>query len=174
MKLSRRGFNQYLVAALLLGTAGCSTVDEEGAPLLTSLSVHLEAGSAEAGQSGSVRILRSRPLSINVQFRPFLTQDHVVKADLHDSFGTHDIALHLNREGQLILHNTLRANPGMRVAFFCQFGQEEEEGRWLAAPRFEPGEVEDVLVFTPDADRDESVRVVLGLNQLAKKAGRNL
>lgn len=172
MKLWRRGFNQYLVATLLLGTAGCSTMDEEDAPLLTSLSVHLEAGSAEAGQSGAVRILRSRPLSINIQFRPFLTQDHVVKADLHDSFGTHDIALHLNREGQLILHNTLRANPGMRVAFYCQFGK-EEEGRWLAAPRFDPREIQDVLVFTPDADRDESVRVVLGLNQLARKAGRN-
>jgi hypothetical protein len=173
MKLWRRGFNHYLVAALLLGAAGCSTTDKEDAPPLTSLSVHLEAGSAEAGQSGSVRILRSRPLSINIQFRPFLTQDHVVKADLHDSFGTHDIALHLNREGQLILHNTLRANPGMRIAYFCQFGQ-EEEGRWLAAPRYDPREVQDVLVFTPDASRDESVRVVLGLNQLARKAGRKL
>jgi hypothetical protein len=173
MKLWRRGFNQYLVAALLLGAAGCSTTDEEGAPLLTSLSVHLEAGSGEAGQSGSIRILRSRPLSINIQFRPFLTQDHVVKAELHDSFGTHDIALHLNREGQLILHNTLRANPGMRIAYFCQFGQ-EEEGRWLAAPRYDPREVQDVLVFTPDASRDESVRVVLGLNQIARKAGRKL
>ena len=43
------------------------------------------------------------------------------------------------------------------------------EGRWLAAPRINKRIADGVLVFTPDATREEAEQIALGLNNLAQK-----
>ena len=45
------------------------------------------------------------------------------------------------------------------------------EARWLAAPRISQRIKDGVLVFTPDATREEAERIVRGLNNVAIKLG---
>ena len=45
---------------------------------------------------------------------------------------------------------------------------------WLAAPMTNKRISDGVLVFTPDASREEADRIVLGLNNVAKEAQKGL
>ena len=61
------------------------------------------------------------------------------------------------------------ANPGKHFAIFGQWGEKLADGRWLAAPLITHRIADGMLSFTPDMSREEADRLVLGLNNVAKK-----
>jgi hypothetical protein len=64
-----------------------------------------------------------------------------------------------------LLDGATSANHNRRVAVFARW----PEGRWLASPMIHKRIADGVLTFTPDCTREEAVRIVRGLNNVAKK-----
>jgi len=68
------------------------------------------------------------------------------------------------------LESITTANRGKRIAIFTQFGVEKAaKQRWLAAPMIARRLTDGVLIFTPNATREEADEIVLGLNNVASK-----
>ena len=65
--------------------------------------------------------------------------------------------------------NAPRRIAAGEIAIFSQFGEEMKDYRWLAAPVINRRISDGVLVFTPDATREEAEEIALGLNNVAKK-----
>jgi preprotein translocase subunit SecD len=87
--------------------------------------------------------------------------------------GGFEISLQFNREGTWLLEQYSSANRGRKIAVFCEFGVELKEHRWLAAPVVSKRISDGLLVFTPDASREEAEEIVRGLNNVAKKMHGN-
>ena len=85
------------------------------------------------------------------------------------------IKIEFNSTGTVLLEQYSATNPGRHFAIFCQFGPEQKEQRWLAAPLINQRITDGKLVFTPDCTREEADEIVLGLNNVVskiKKRGR--
>jgi len=155
-------FNAYLLLAALL-SAGCATLRKKEA---STIRFHLEVNEDASKRSSPVPVYRANPIYVNVQNAPFLSEAYVVKASVIDAMGAFQIMLQFDRRGTWILEQYTTAHKGKHMAIFSQFGK----ARWLAAPEITKRIADGVLVFTPDATREESERIVLGLNNVAKTA----
>ena len=79
------------------------------------------------------------------------------------------IQLRFNTRGAMILSGVTTANRNRRLAVFCAFSQEkskDKETRWLASPMLNRPITDGLLTFTPDATREEAIRIVKGLNEV--------
>jgi hypothetical protein len=149
---------------LLLGlVAGCQTADNQKE--FTTITFHLEANPDGGWNSTAVPIYRENPIPINVEKSPFLDNRDVARADVVEEAGGFSLQIVFNRHGTLLLETTTRSNPGRRIAIKCQF----PESRWLAAPQVNYPISNGVLTFTPDASREETERIVRGLNNTAAR-----
>jgi hypothetical protein len=169
MKIRWSAFNIYLLAAVLL--AGCRTPQERMDAAqsrrqkkeLTALRLHLEDSGGDPNRLQTISILRASPMQITVQKDSFLDERDIIGASLANYMGGFVIQIRFNEHGTLVLDTTSTANKGKRVAIACDFG----ETRWLAAPVMSRRITEGVLTFTPDATREEALRIVRGLNNTA-------
>jgi preprotein translocase subunit SecD len=170
MMTGRNRFNinlLLLVAALVAG--GCQTGSDREKQI-TTLRVHVEVVSDSPTFSTAVRVSREKPVELTVNRSPFLTEDQVDSAKLVDVRGGYDLEIKFNRHGSWLLETYTTANVGKHLAIFCEFGEKHfRQDRWLGAPRIEKRLSKGVLVFTPDASRDEVEEIVLGLNNAGKK-----
>ena len=66
-------------------------------------------------------------------------------------------------------NNTSPPTPENIIAVFGQWGEQKTDGRWLAWPLITHRVADGVLSFTADMSRAEADRLVLGLNNVAKK-----
>lgn len=155
-------FNAYLLFAALF-CVGCETFRKKEA---STIRFHLEVNEDASRRSSPVPVYRANPMTVNVQNSPFLSEAHVSKASVVDAMGAFQIMIQFDRRGTWILEQYTTANKGKHIAIFSQFGQ----ARWLAAPEITKRIADGVLVFTPDATREESERLVKGLNNVAKVA----
>ncbi len=172
MKICWQRFNLYLLVAL--GAAmvcGCQTSSDEVRPkkVLSTLRLHLEASRDGTKSSEVVPIYREKPVMVNVEIMPFLTEADVAKAEVIDVVGGFALRIHLKGEGAGLLEEYTTANHGRRIAVFTQFGDKIKNSRWLAAPIITSGISDGIFTFTPDASREESEEIALGLNNVAKK-----
>lgn len=167
MKTGPMSFNTYLLAFLVVFAAGCETTgaDRKGSAKFATLRLHLEANPDGTDRSAPVPIHRERPVLVNVEKNPFLHEGNIAQATLVEELGSFAIAVRFDRQGAMVLENISSAYKGKHIAIFSQFG----ETRWLAAPRMTRQITDGVLVFTPDATREEAERIVRGLNQVAAK-----
>ena len=163
MKTGFWAFNIYL---LLLGalTVGCQSTDKRKKEL-TTFRVHIETNPDGTGNNFPVSIGRSVPFSVNIEKAPFLTEYHVEQASVIDGLGGFQIMVQLNRQGAWLLEQYSLASREKLAAIFSNFDQP----RWLAAPRLSRRMSDGVLVFTPDASREEADRIARGLNNLVKQ-----
>lgn len=160
-------FNSYfLVALLAFSGAACQSMKKKEA---STLRVHLEVNQDATGKNAPVPVFRQNPAYVNVENAPFLTEAHVASASVVDALGSFQIMLQLDRRGTWLLEQYSTAHRGRRIVIFSQFG----ESRWLAAPVMSKRIADGLLVFTPDATREESERIVLGLNNVAKESQKN-
>ena len=127
--------------------------------------VHLEVAQDGTDKNAPVPVYRQNPMYVNVENAPFLTEAHISKASVVDALGSFQIMIQLDRRGTWLLEQYTTAHRGRRIAIFSQFG----EIRWLAAPVMNKRITDGLLVFTPDATREESERIVKGLNNVAKE-----
>jgi hypothetical protein len=163
MKIGFWAFNSYLlvVAALMLG---CQLGDKKKKELST-FRIHVETNPDGTGRNEPVRIGRAAPFAVNIEKEPFITEYHVENASVIEALGGFQIMIQLNRQGAWLLDQYSMASRGKQAAIFSDFG----EARWLAAPKLSRRMSDGVLVFTPDATREESDRMVRGLNNMVKQ-----
>jgi preprotein translocase subunit SecD len=164
-------FNIYLGLALALtAVCGCKTPGETNPKkLLSTLRLHLEASRDGTKANEPVPIYREKPVMINVQKEPFLTEGSVVEAKVIDVIGGFALRIRFDHPGTALFEEYTTANLGRRIAVFSQFGEKIKDNRWLAAPIIARRTTSGVFTFTPDATREESEEIALGLNNVAKK-----
>ena len=174
MITGRRRFNLYLLATLVTVLAcGCQTAKNKKDKQLATLRIHLESSAADLDRSIQVPIYRERPVQVQVQRDPVLTEAHVASARVIDVLGGFDLMIQLNREGTFLLQQYSATYPGKHFAVFSQFGEKGKESRWLAAPRFGRLISDGIIQFTPDCSHEEADEIVKGLNNVAKKNESN-
>jgi hypothetical protein len=171
MKIRCDRFNIYLLVALAaLVASGCaSSSEKKNRRLVATLRLHLEANRDSTKSSESVPVYRAKPVWVNVQKMPFLTEGYVARAQVIDVVGGFALRIEFDHRGTGLLEEYTTANRDRKIAVFCQFGEKIKDYRWLAAPVISHRITDGVFTFTPDASRDEAEEIVLGLNNVAKQ-----
>jgi len=174
MMVHRNRFNIYLVLGLCVGLAwGCQSPETKKKKELAALRLHIETNPHGMQQTEVASILRENPFEVTVEKTPFLTDGSVAEAKIVNAVGGFAISIQFNREGKWLLEQYTAANHGRKIAVYCQFGKDLAQHRWLAAPVISKRISDGLLVFTPDASREEAEEIVLGLNNVAKKMHGN-
>lgn len=177
MKSLARRFNIIFMILAALLMVGCSSADKKKDKKdkkkdkqATALRFHLEVNRDGTPYNGAVPIQRSNPILVNVERTPILDENNLRKAEVVavDDFGGFAIKLTFNERGTFYLDNLTTQHKGRRLAVFCHW----TEDRWLAAPIIKKRIPDGVLVFTPDANREEAERIVAGLNNVIKTLGK--
>lgn len=166
MKIGLSLFNIYLLLLAALAGAGCQTSKKEKE--LSTIRFHLETNPDTTGRSTLVMVGRSEAFPVSIEKAPFLTEAHVQQASVVDALGGYQIMIQFDRQGTWLLEQYSTASKGKRVAVYSNF----PEGRWLAAPRLSNRISDGLFVFTPDATRQESERIVKGLNLMVKEIAK--
>jgi len=172
MKCSARQFNLYLpilaILALVLLSCGCQT-GKKDKDQIAALRLHIESNDSLAGTGQTVSVLRADPVLVSIATDPVLTENNVVGAAVISVQGGYAVEVKFDQTGTWTLEQYSAANPGKHFVIFGQWGEKGTDGRWLAAPVIARRISSGILSFTPDASRAETDRLVLGLNNVAKK-----
>ena len=166
MKSRWRVFNVFLAVATIVLLTGClSSAERKKKKEFSNVRVHVETDRS-SDHSSAVSIHRSAPIRINIEREPVLDEHNISSAEVvSQADGTFAIQIKFDRHGSWILERTTVTHRGKHLAIFSYFGQ----ARWLAAPLIIGKNSTGMLTFTPDASREEAERVVLGLNNVARK-----
>ena len=182
MRIHRSAFNLFFGLLMAMATASCATgadtpkkpkdekekktEDAKPEKQASSLRLHMEATAGGVG-SGKISVLRTNAITLTVERSPFVDEGFIEEARVVEGIGGHMIYIRYNSQGALRLQMWTASNPGRHVAVWAKW----TEARWIGAP-IPPKPLEDgVIVFTPDASREESERIVRGLNNVAIKLG---
>jgi len=171
MKSRFAAFNTYLLAAILLCSCKSSEERKEAANArkekkeVSTVRFHLEARGDTTERSETVPILRASPIPVKIVKESFLDERDVLKASIIDAVGGFSIVIQFDKHGTFVLDAISTANKGKRIAIMTEAG----DRRWLAAPVIPQRITDGVLTFTPDATREEAIRIVRGLNNLSAK-----
>ena len=164
-------FNTYLLPALALAlNAGCQSGKPKdpargGKNEEASLRLHLEVNPDGSDRNAPVSIGREHPFQLNIEKTAFVTEFQIEQASVVEGFAGFSISIQFNKQGAFLLEMQTTANKGKHLAISAEFG----EMRWLAAPLITRNLSDGLLVFTPDATREEAERIVNGLNRLAER-----
>ena len=146
---------------------GCQT--DKNNKEVSALRVHIEINPDNAGTSRTVSVLRSDPVLITIAKDPVLSEASIVVARVIDARGGFAIQIQFDESSALMLEQYSAANPGKHFSIYGQWGEKLVNGRWLAAPLITHRIANGILSFTPDMSREEADRLVLGLNNVARK-----
>jgi hypothetical protein len=169
MKIRFDRFNLYLLVSTLALAAGCKTAEQrEHDKAASTFRLHLEG---DIGGTVSIAPIEIAGVELHVNNAPFLDESSVTNAAVVDTRdGGFAMRVQFDKHGTLVLDSVSSANRGRRIAIFTQYGPgKPEHSRWLAAPYGAPI-TDGVLLFTPAATREETEQIVLGLNNVARKA----
>jgi hypothetical protein len=167
MKAITRRFNLFLALLALAMLCGCQT--EKKNKQVSALRVHIEVNPDNTGTTQTISFLRSDPVLITVANDPILSEANIIAAKVTDARGGFAIQVQFDESSALMLEQYSAANPGKHFVIFGQWGEKLANGRWLAAPLITHRIANGVLSFTADMSRAEADRLVLGLNNVAKK-----
>lgn len=169
MKIRRVPFNIYLLLLSALLSAGCHSPQERKQNReLSTLRLHLEVNPDGSDRSAPVPIVRRNPTMLNVERAPFLDEGDVQQAVVVETIEGFALKIQFDAHGKLVMDSISTSNKGRRMAVFSQFG----DARWLAAPQITQRIRDGVLVFTPDANREEAERIARGLNNVVAQLKR--
>jgi hypothetical protein len=176
MVIQRNRFNLYLLLPLLataLVFCACKSTEGKEKKILSTFRVHLEAKKDPMGRTDTADVYRQSPIQFTVEKAPFLTEASVKEAKVIDVTGGFALEIQFDRQGTWLLEQYTSANRTKHLLVSSQFVEPGEEklskGRWLAAPQINNHISDGLLIFTPDATREEAARIALGLNHVAKK-----
>jgi hypothetical protein len=169
MKSHFQAFNSFLLAGLALALLTGCYFTEEGKKkrLYSNIRVHVESD-ASRDFSSAISVIRSAPVRLNIEREPVVDESDIIGAEVIDQPGGFAIQVKLNRRGTWALERTTVTHRGKHLAVFSHWGP----ARWLAAPLITGKNSTGLLTFTPDATREEADRIVLGLNNVARKIER--
>ena len=163
-------FNLYLLLTVVL-LAGCQT-DKQDKKTLSSLRFYVESRAQTASSGETVTVLRSHPVVVTVSHEPVLTEANIIAATLLETPGGFAIEVKFDETGTWILEQYTSANPGRHFAIFSQWTEKGKDSRWIAAPLISHRIANGMISFTPDTSRDEAKKIVVGLNNMARKIAK--
>jgi len=171
MKVYARRFNIYFALAFAMAlVCGCQTDKEkQKKDQISALRVHLQANQNTVGVTVPVTLLQSNPVSVTIAHDPILRESNVVAARVIETPGGFAIEVQFDETSSLMLEQFSSANPGLHFVIFGQWSEKIVDSRWLAAPLITKRISNGQLAFTPDINREQADRFVLGLNNVAKK-----
>jgi hypothetical protein len=166
-------FNIYLLCLVLLAPfVGCRSPESRRAKQLATFRIHLEVNPDGTDRNQPVPIYRAHPTQVNVDKGPFLTEGDIAEAMvIVDTVNAFSLQIQFDPRATLILEQYTAMNSGKRFAIFSEFGERMEQYRWLGAPIIPRRISNGILAFTPDATRDETEQIAIGLNNVAIKNG---
>ncbi len=176
MIIQAKGFNIYLVLALIAGLlCGCNSAESKRKKRVSTLRIHAEMNPDAMGRTEKVQVYRAQPFWMTVEKQPFLTEKYVKSAQVVDVLGGYALQIQFDRQGAWLLEQYTAGLRGKHLGIFSQWcGPPDEklnQGRWLSAPLVQTHITDGLLVFTPDATREEAEQIAMGLNNVAKKNG---
>lgn len=133
--------------------------------MYASIQLHLEMNPDGTDKIGPVTIGRSVPFQVVVDKTSFLSERQLLEALVVETEGTFAIKLKFDQKGTWLLEQYTTAHKGKRAAIMARW---EGQGRWLGAPRMEERVTDGTFQFTPDASREETDKLVEGLNRASK------
>jgi preprotein translocase subunit SecD len=171
MGIRRGSINSFLalVLAAAAGT-GCELTSkaypDSSKKEQSTIRFYLESNAYEGMGTHKVQVIRGTPVEITVEKETVLDERDVARARVISTPGSgYAIAIEFTTHGQLVLGMESANNKGRRLAIYSEWG----EARWLAAPVIRRPIEDGVFAFSPDATREESERIVRGLNNVAVK-----
>ncbi|MCS1411502.1 MAG: hypothetical protein M2R45_04702 [Verrucomicrobia subdivision 3 bacterium] len=169
MKLPQQAINFYTTLGSLLAPLiflGCAlTSKEEESGKYSTLRLYGSVNPDRTGRFQTVPIYRRSPIMITVKPKPFLDEGYIVEAAVVESNGGFSLRIQYDRRGTGLFENATHRLRNRHIAIHSSFS----DSRWLAAPFIEKPISDGVLIFTPDATREEAERIVRGLNAIAEK-----
>jgi preprotein translocase subunit SecD len=163
-------FNFYLLLLAVLAMAtGCQNTEYKKKRQDAVLRIHMEVARDMPTFSQSTVVGRTSPITVNVERNPFLTEDNVTSAKIVEVTGGFALQIQFDRNGTTLLEQYTALNPRRRLAIYSQFGEKLEHARWLGAPMVYKRISTGSITFTPDANREETAAIELGLNNHARK-----
>jgi preprotein translocase subunit SecD len=178
MLIRRNGFNLYLVIALMVGlAAGCRSPEGKAKSkekkLLSTFRLHLETKTDPMGRTETAEVYRDNPVKFTIDKAPFLTEGSVKEATVTEVPGGFALQIQFDRQRSWLLEQYTSANRTKHLLIFSQFfapGEDKlNKGRWLSAPQIRNHITDGLLIFTPDATKEEAQRFAIGLNHVAEK-----
>ncbi len=160
-------FNCFLVLALAIVPLGCQSAGGAGKKQKkedATLRIYMEVNYDGSSRNKLAEIMRDNPVRINVESVPVLNESHVSNATVTDAVGGFSLEIKFTDRGTRILEMATTANRGQRLAIYSDF---DHSSRWLGAPLISRQITNGVLVFTPDATREEAESIARGLNRVA-------
>ncbi len=169
MKSRFRAFNSFLLAGFALALLTGCYFTEEGKKkrLYSTIRVHVE-GDATRDFSSAIAVHRSTPIRLNIEREQVVDEADIISAEVVEQPGGFAVQVKLNRRGTWALERITVTHRGKHLAIFSHWGP----ARWLAAPLITGKNSTGLITFTPDATREEADRIVLGLNNVARKNER--
>jgi len=147
----------------------CKTTEEKKeAKKETILKIFLETGSNINADQTDVPVYRQHPVSIHIDTKEILNNMDVTGASVVDVQGGYALRLTFDAHGSRVLENITAGNGGKRLVIYASW----PEVRWLGAPLIKRRIGNGELVFTPDATREECDRIVIGINNVAKRIAK--
>ncbi len=179
-------FNSYLLAAVLIGIAGCATPKDESEPksktkakgkgktslddLRALMRLHVQVNSDGTSFTVPATVYRENPVTLTVMATPVIMEANLVKADLIEDTGGFAIRVLFDRQGALLLENATTSYRGSRLVVYGRWGTDKDAlERWLGAVFIADRITDGAFTFTPDASREETEAIVRGLNNVAGK-----
>ncbi len=174
MKIRWDRFNIYLLAALAVVLAcGCQSPEKKKKKQISTIRVHVESRIVSTNRAVQVVVSRDHPMTFLAERAPFLNESSVKHAAVVDVVGGFALQIEFDMRGMLLLEQYTAGNRKKHLLVFGQFvdpaNPKQNLERWLAAPYISERITDGVLVFTPDATREEAEQIALGLNNVAKK-----
>jgi len=170
MKSWRPNINGIFCAlAVMCLLSACKTTEEKKeAKAQTIIKVHLETAVSNKPSEADVPVFRERPMMMHIDTNEILNNMDITGASVVDVQGGFGIRITFDAHGARVLENISANNAGKHLVIYGAF----PEIRWLGAPRIARRLGKGELIFTPDATREEAERIVLGINNVAKKIAK--
>ena len=132
MNFYRRRFNLYLLlTAGLALVCGCEMLKNKlhRGPA-AQVRIHIEGNANAPGNTQTISIIRSQPLSVSIASEPILTEANIVSARVADAGGGGFLVdLKFDDLGTWALEQHSAINPGKHLAIFGQWGDKAQAGR---------------------------------------------
>lgn len=156
-----------LLAILALLAVGCASLTgskKEGSTFKFHIeTTHIETKPGDPSRTGIAAVGRARPVHITIDLEPVIFENHIESGAVVDTAdGGFAILIKFNDFGTALFESITTAHRSKRIVIGSRF----TEARWLAAPMIVGTEKKGIIVFTPDATRAESERIIRGLNNL--------
>src|SRR5512133_3111730 len=177
MLFQARRFNIILSLLLLSILAqGCRSTESKRNKAPAMLRVHMETTRHIDGRTTPITVFPQAPMTLEIEAKPFLTEQLVQDARVIDSLGGFAMQIQFDHTGRLLLEQYTSMNRELRIAIFSRFPdisttKYAETNRWLGVPRISQAITNGMILFTPDATRAEADQIAKSLRNAAKKLG---